>query len=80
MSLAFQFDFVVDVIMEGEVSLEMERDLVPTIRVPVTIPGPVPVYLEITLDIPIGFVLSAEAAGKATFEYRSNQTLGADLE
>ena len=75
MDMLMIFDATVEVESKGNVSFEYTRKLLPTIKVPVTIPATPPVYLDIELDLPANFILGASVDGKATFKYHSKYSL-----
>ncbi|MBF0203680.1 MAG: formylglycine-generating enzyme family protein [Desulfamplus sp.] len=74
------FDATVEIKSAKGYSFDFEKNLLPKIKVPVNVVvGTVPVLMDIELEMPAKFELSASVSGVATFEYHSSYSITLDM-
>ena len=73
------YSIEVQVEASGSAHLELERTMLPAISFPVTLPTAPPVYFDVELEVPAGFILDADASGTATMSYHSEYAISVDM-
>ncbi|MCB0422350.1 MAG: hypothetical protein KDD61_15230, partial [Bdellovibrionales bacterium] len=74
-----QYEFEIEFSYTGKGNFTVTTDIIPKQKIPVRIPGPVPVFVDIEMQVPAGIKFSSQAGGSLTVKYEGSYAFASKL-